>query len=145
MLEFEVVRQGPLVRRHGHARHHLHATAHSQAVVVHRLLCSHVYSAQARGAVAVDAQAGNLVAPASPHQGEFGDVGTLIGGLRDAADDGVTHLGCIDAGLLGQCLELPGQQIHGFEAAQRAFVIASPPGGAQGFDDESLAHAVSLG
>ena len=139
------MRQGALVRRHGHTRHHLHATTHSQAVVVHGLLSSQMNSAQARGAVAVDAQAGHLVAPACPHQGEFADVGTLIGRLRDAADDGVTYMGCIDAGLFGQCFELLGQQIHGFEAAQRAFVIASPPGGAQGFDDEGLAHALSLG
>ena len=66
-------------------------------------------SAQARGAVAVDAQARHLIAPACPHQGEFADVGTLIGRLRDAAEDGVTHLRRIDAGLLGQCLELLGQ------------------------------------
>ena len=109
LLEFEVVRQGALVRRHGHTRHHLHATPHSQAVVVHGLLSSQMNSAQARGAVAVDAQAGHLVAPAGSHQGEFADVGTLIGRLRDAAEDGVTHLCRIDAGLLGQCLELLGQ------------------------------------
>ena len=144
LLELQVVRQGAFVRRHGHAGHHLHTAGRGQAVCGHGLLRRQVHGAQARGAVAVDAQARHAVAPASAHQGQLGNVGALLAGLADAAHECVAHLGRVNAGALGQGCELLGQQIHRFDVAQRALVVAPASGAAQRVNDEGLAHACSL-
>ena len=75
------------------------------------------------------------------HQGHLANVGALIASLGDAADHDIGHLGGVDAGALGQGLQLARKQLDRLEALEAAFVAASPTRAAQGFNDEGALHA----
>jgi hypothetical protein len=120
------------------ARHHLHACAHSQSIAGQCLLRGPANGAQARGAIAVDGQRRDGVAPARLQQRQLGDVGALLAGLGDAACHHIFHVRGLQLRPGCQRLKLAGQQLNRGEAAQRPFVIATPARRAHRLDDDRM-------
>jgi hypothetical protein len=105
----------------------------------------HVHRLEARGAEAVDLDAGRGLGPAGVEHGGAGDVGALLADRRDAAEDDVVDLRGVEAVAVAQGLQHLGGEAQRGDLVQRAVLLALAARGADRIVDVGVGHGELLG
>ena len=96
----------------------------------------------AAAALGVDGGGGDGHRQTGGQPGRAGDVEALLADLADAAADDLADLVRVDPGALDDRLLDDAEQLGGVHGGQAA--AATPDGGADGIDDDNVAHGPSL-
>jgi hypothetical protein len=133
-----VHRPGAAVRAHGNAAHRLHAAGEHEVLPAGGdLLGGDVDGLQARGAEAVELDAGDGVGQPGLDGGRLGDVGALVADRRHAAEHDVVDAGGVELGVAAERLmHEADDQVHGLGGVQRPVDLALSPRRADGVEDE---------
>jgi hypothetical protein len=140
VVRLGVHRPSAAVGAHRHARHRLDAAREDEVLPAGGdLLRGDVDGLEARGAEAVDLQAGDRVGQAGLDRGRLRDVGALVADGRDAAEHDVVDAGRIEFLVAHERLvHQADHQVDGLGAMQRAVELALAARRANRIEDQCV-------